>query len=52
MAALAKNLKWFKMRCTICRTEFYNLKSRKKLKEFIIVRVELFLNENTKKPQI
>ena len=41
------------MRCTTCRTGFYNLKSKrkkKKLKAFIIVRMELLLNENTKRP--
>ena len=31
--------------------ELYNLKTRKKLKTYIIVRIEVSINNNTKKPQ-
>ena len=37
------------MRCIICRPELHNLKTEKKLKTYIIVRMELFTNENTLK---
>ena len=39
------------MRCIICRLDLYNLKNRKKLKIYIIVRIELFINENTEMPE-
>ena len=35
------------MRCIICRLVLYNLKTRKKLKIYLIVRIELSINENT-----
>ena len=37
------------MRCIICRLDLYNLKTRKKLKIYITVRIELFINENTQR---
>ena len=39
------------MICIICRLDLYNLKTRKKLKVYIIVRIELSINENTKSPK-
>ena len=39
------------MRCIIYRPDLYNLKTRKKLKKYIIVRIELSINENTERPQ-
>ena len=40
------------MRCIICRPDLRNLKNRKMLKMYIVVRTELSLNENTKISQI
>ena len=45
----AQNLRWSKIRCIICRQDLHNLKTRKKLKTCIIVRIELCVNENTLK---
>ena len=39
------------MRCITCRTGVYNIKTKKTLKMYVIVRTELSMNENTKKPQ-
>ena len=39
------------MRYIICRPDFYNLKTRKKLSTYAIVRFELSMNKNTKRPQ-
>ena len=39
------------MRCIICRPEMQNLKTRKKLKTYLVDRTELSINENTKRPQ-
>ena len=36
------------MRCTICRLD---LKTRKMLKVYIIIRIELFINEKSQKPE-
>ena len=38
------------MRCIIYRLDLYNLKARKKLKVYIIDRIELSINENTQRP--
>ena len=35
------------MRCLICRLDLFNSKTRKNLKIYIIVRIELSINENT-----
>ena len=39
------------MRCLICRLVLHNLKTGKKLKIYIIVRIELFINENTQRSE-
>ena len=39
------------MRCIICTPDLYNLKTRKKLKICVIVRIELSINENTQRPE-
>ena len=51
MSTLLKNMRWCKIRCIICRPDFYNLNSLKSLKTYIIVRIEASINENTKRPQ-
>ena len=51
MSTLLKNIRWSEVRCKICKPDLYNLKTRKKLKTNIIVRTELSMNENTKRPQ-
>ena len=43
MSTLLKNLKWSKLGCIICRPELYNLKTRKKVKTYLIVRIGLSL---------
>ena len=37
------------MRCIINRLDMYNLKTRKNLKIYIIVRIEVSINENTQR---
>ena len=49
---LPKNLRWSEMRYIICRPELNYLKTRKNLKMYIIVRIGLSINENTKGTQI
>ena len=44
-----KNLRWSELRCITCRPALYNLKMRKKLKTYLIVRIELPVIENTLK---
>ena len=39
------------MICINCRLNLYNVKTRKKLKIYIIVRIKLSINENTQKPE-
>ena len=39
------------MRCTICRPDLYNLKTRKKTKNIHNSRIEFSIDENNKKPQ-
>ena len=39
------------MRCTIYTPDLYNLKTRKKLKMYIIVRTKISTDESTKRPQ-
>ena len=39
------------MRCIVCRPDVYNLKTRKKLRTYIIGRAKLSLNENTTSPE-
>ena len=39
------------MRCIICRPNLYNSKTKKKLKMYIVVRIELSIDENGKKSQ-
>ena len=51
MSTLLKNIRWSEVRCKICKPDLYNLKTRKKLKTNIIVRTELSMNENNKRPQ-
>ena len=49
ISTLLKNIRWFKMICMSCRLDLYNLynlKTRKKIKTHIIVRIELSINEN------
>ena len=41
----------FEMRCIIFRLDLYNLKTRNKLEVYIIVRIELSINENTERPE-
>ena len=40
------------MRCIIYTLDLYNLKTRKKLKIYVIVRIELSVNENTQRSEI
>ena len=39
------------MKCTIWRLDLHNLKTRKKLKVYIIVRIKLTKNEKTQWPE-
>ena len=39
------------MKCTIWRVDLHNLKTRKKLKVYIIVRIKLSKNEKTQWPE-
>ena len=39
------------MKCTIWRLDLHNLKTRKKLKVYIIVRIKLSKNEKTQWPE-
>ena len=39
------------MRCIICTLDLYNLKTREKLKIYVIVRTEPSINENTHGPE-
>ena len=39
------------MKCIIWRLDLHNLKTRKKLKIYIIVRIKLSINENTQWPE-
>ena len=39
------------MRFIICTPDLYNLKTKKKLKMYIIVRIELSINEKTQSPE-
>ena len=39
------------MRCIICTLGLYNLKTRKKLNIYVIVRTELSINENTERTE-
>ena len=39
------------MKCTIWRLDLHNLKTRKKLKAYIIVRIKLSKNEKTQWPE-
>ena len=43
ISTLPKNLRSSELRCIICRQNLYNLKTRKKLKKYLIVRTELSL---------
>ena len=54
ISTLLKNIRWFKMICISCRLDLYNLsnlKTRKRIKTHLIVRIELSINESTKRPQ-
>ena len=46
-----QNIGWSQIRCIFCRPDLYNIKARKMLKTYIIVRNELSMNENTRSPQ-
>ena len=49
ISTLPKNLRWSELRSIICKPDLYNLKTRKNLKTYLIVRIELALIENTLK---
>ena len=52
LSTLNSNNIWrSKMRYITCRPDLFNLKKRKNLISYIIVRIELSINENTKIPQ-
>ena len=39
------------MRHIVCIPDLYNLKTRKKLKIYVIVRIKFSINENTQRPE-
>ena len=39
------------MRYIVCIPDLYNLKTRKKLKIYVIVRIKFSINENTQRPE-
>ena len=51
ISTLPKNLRWSELGCITCRPDLYNLKTSKKLKTYLIVRIELSL-KHVKSPQM
>ena len=45
------DVKWSQMRCIIWRPDLYSLNTKKKLKTYIIVKIEPSMNKSTKKPK-
>ena len=39
------------MGCIVCRLDLNNLKTRKKLKIYIIIRIEISINGKTERPE-
>ena len=52
LSALPNNIWGSRTRYITCRLDPFNLKTRKNLISYIILRIELSINENTKIPQI
>ena len=48
ISTLPKYIKWSEIICIICRLNLHTLKTIKKLKMSLIVRIKLSINENTK----
>ena len=52
ISTMSKNLRWPKITCIICRPDLHNSKTRKISEKEHIIRIEPYINERTKRPQI